>query len=114
MCNQVSTNNERFSVINLCQTSAYQFAGKDIRVNAICPGLIETGMTKSTFDHARQRGTSHKIGQLNPTKRYGVSSEIAHMVAFLASDEATYVNGQAIAIDGGFSASHPVVPGKSF
>ncbi|KAI8349686.1 hypothetical protein BD560DRAFT_410171 [Blakeslea trispora] len=100
------------AVINLCQTSSFQFAGTNIRVNAICPGLIETGMTKETFDYARQRGSAHKIGQLNPTKRYGVASEIAHVVAFLASDEASYVNGQAIAVDGGLSASLPVVPGK--
>ncbi|KAI8991142.1 hypothetical protein BDF20DRAFT_842943 [Mycotypha africana] len=100
------------AVINLCQTSAYQFAGTNIRVNAVCPGLIETGMTKTTFDYARERGTSHKIGQLNPTKRYGIASEIAHVVAFLASDEASYLNGQAIAVDGGLSASLPVVPGK--
>lgn len=70
-------------------------------------------MTKPTFDFARERGTASKIGQLNPTKRYGVASEIAHMVAFLASDEASYVNGQAIAVDGGLSSSHPIVMGRS-
>lgn len=70
-------------------------------------------MTKSTFDYARERGTAGKIGQLNPTKRYGVASEIAHMAAFLASDEASYVNGQAIVVDGGLSASHPVVLNRS-
>lgn len=75
-------------------------------------GLIETGMTKGTFDYARQKGSAHKIGQLNPTKRYGVASEIAHVVAFMASDEASYLNGQAIAVDGGLSASHPIVPGR--
>ncbi|KAI8060901.1 hypothetical protein BC940DRAFT_311109 [Gongronella butleri] len=100
------------AVINLCQTGSFQLAGTDIRVNAVCPGLIETGMTKMTFDFARERGTSHKIGQLNPTKRYGIAAEIAAMVSFLASDEASYVNGQAIAVDGGLSASHPIVPGK--
>ncbi|KAI7898541.1 uncharacterized protein BX663DRAFT_442883 [Cokeromyces recurvatus] len=100
------------AVINLCQTSSFQYAGTNIRINAICPGLIETGMTKATFDYARQKGSANKIGQLNPTRRYGISSEVAHMVAFLASDEASYINGQAIAIDGGLSASHPVVLGK--
>ncbi|KAI7855887.1 hypothetical protein BDC45DRAFT_567846 [Circinella umbellata] len=100
------------AVINLCQTSSFQYAGTDVRVNAMCPGLIETGMTKSTFDYARQKGSAHKIGQLNPTRRYGVAAEIANVVAFLASDEASYVNGQAIAVDGGLSASHPVVPGR--
>ncbi|KAI9318522.1 hypothetical protein BX666DRAFT_2018586 [Dichotomocladium elegans] len=100
------------AVINLCQTSAFQYAGTDVRVNAICPGLIETGMTKSTFDYARSRGSANKIGQLNPTRRYGVAAEIANVVAFLASEEASYVNGQAIAVDGGLSASLPIVPGK--
>ncbi|KAI8647705.1 hypothetical protein BD408DRAFT_104518 [Parasitella parasitica] len=100
------------AVINLCQTSAYQYGGTNVRVNAICPGLIETGMTKGTFDYARQKGSGHKIGQLNPTKRYGIAAEIAHVVAFIASDEASYLNGQAIAVDGGLSASHPIVPGR--
>jgi NAD(P)-dependent dehydrogenase (short-subunit alcohol dehydrogenase family) len=45
----------------------------DIRVNAICPGLIESGMTIGTFDHARQRQTAGKIGQLNPLGRYGIA-----------------------------------------
>ncbi|ORZ01172.1 hypothetical protein BCR43DRAFT_453530 [Syncephalastrum racemosum] len=100
------------AVINLCQTSSFQYAGTDVRVNAILPGLIETGMTKSTFDYARQKGSAHKIGQLNPTRRYGVALEIAAVVSFLASEEASYVNGQAIAVDGGLSASLPVVPGR--
>ncbi|ORZ10860.1 hypothetical protein BCR42DRAFT_422207 [Absidia repens] len=100
------------AVINLCQTGASQLAGTDIRVNAICPGLIETGMTKTTFDFARERGSTHKIGQLNPTKRYGIAAEIAAVVAFVASEEASYVNGQALAVDGGLSSSHPIVPGK--
>ncbi|KAI8391493.1 uncharacterized protein BYT42DRAFT_557054 [Radiomyces spectabilis] len=102
------------AVINLCQVGACQFAGTDIRVNAICPGLIETGMTKMTFDYARNKGTAHKIGQLNPTKRYGVAIEIANVIAFLASDEASYLNGQAIAVDGGLSSSLPIVPGRFF
>jgi NAD(P)-dependent dehydrogenase (short-subunit alcohol dehydrogenase family) len=78
-----------------------------VRVNAICPGLISTGMTKSLFDKARDRGTSDKIGQLNPLQRAGIPEEIAAIALFLASDEASYVNGQAFAVDGGLSSSHP-------
>ncbi|KAI8140748.1 hypothetical protein BJV82DRAFT_622440 [Fennellomyces sp. T-0311] len=100
------------AVINLCQTSAFQYAGTDVRANAICPGIVETGMTVKTFDFAKSRGTSHKIGQLNPLRRYAVPAELANVVAFLASEEASYINGQAIAVDGGLSASHPVVPGR--
>jgi NAD(P)-dependent dehydrogenase (short-subunit alcohol dehydrogenase family) len=57
----------------MAKTSAYQLQKTDIRVNTICPGLIETGMTDLTFEYARQRGTVGKIGQLNPLGRFGVA-----------------------------------------
>jgi NAD(P)-dependent dehydrogenase (short-subunit alcohol dehydrogenase family) len=94
-------------IISLVQTAANSFFGSGVRVNAICPGLIETGMTKPIFDYARERGTVDKIGQLNPLGRFGEPHEIAALAAFLASDEASYINGQAIAVDGGLSATHP-------
>ena len=99
-------------VVSLAQTSANEFYGTGVRVNAIAPGLIETGMTKPIFDGARARGNEDKIGQLNPLTRYGVPDEIAHAGLFLASDDASYVNGQTIAVDGGLSTSHPVVRRK--
>ena len=97
-------------VISLVQTSANEFGGTGIRINAICPGLIETGMTRTIFENARARGSERKIGQLNALRRGGVPMEIAHAALFLASDEASYVNGQALAVDGGLSSSLPVVP----
>lgn len=99
-------------VISLVQTSANEFYGTGVRVNAIAPGLIETGMTKPIFDGARARGNEDKIGQLNPLTRYGMPDEIAHAGLFLASDDASYVNGQTLAVDGGLSTSHPVVRRK--
>jgi NAD(P)-dependent dehydrogenase (short-subunit alcohol dehydrogenase family) len=99
-------------VINFVQTSAYQLSGTGVRINAICPGVIETGMTKPMFDMARERGTEGKIGQLNPLKRAAQPIEAARLALFLLSEEASYVNGQAIAVDGGLSASHPVVLGR--
>ena len=96
-------------VVSIVQTSAYQLYGTGIRINAICPGLIETGMTRPAFDRARTRGTESRIGQINPTKRHGYPIEIAQMACFLLSDRASYVNGQAIPVDGGLSASHPWV-----
>lgn len=94
-------------VISIVQTVAYQLYGEPIRINAICPGLIQTGMTKPVFDVAEERGTMDRIGQVNPTRRFGQPSEIAEMACFLLSDRASYVNGQAIPVDGGLSASHP-------
>ncbi|MGJ4925860.1 SDR family NAD(P)-dependent oxidoreductase [Bradyrhizobium sp. HKCCYLS2038] len=94
-------------VISLVQTTAYSLSGTGVRINAVCPGLIETGMTKPIFDGAKERGTEGKIGQLNPLKRAGQPHEIAAMALFLASDEASYVNGQAFPVDGGLTASMP-------
>lgn len=94
-------------VINLVKVAATQLAGANIRVNAICPGLIETGMTEFIFERARARGQADRIGQLNPLKRGGEPIEIARAALFLASGDSSYVNGQALAVDGGLSASHP-------
>lgn len=99
-------------VISLAQTMSYQLAGTGIRMNAICPGIIETGMTSIMYQAARAKGTDSKIGQLNPLKRGGIADEVARVALFLGSDEASYVNGQAWAIDGGLSSGHPFVPGK--
>lgn len=99
-------------VISLVKTVANQLAGTGVRINAICPGLIETGMTKPLFERARERGTDHKIGQLNPLRRAGRPEEIASVALFLASDDASYVNGIELPVDGGLSSSLPVVPPK--
>lgn len=95
-------------VINLAMVSAQQLSGSNIRVNAICPGLTETGMTKPTFDYARDAGKMEKVGRLNPLRRAAQPEELASVAVFLASGDASYVNGQALAVDGGLSSSHPV------
>jgi NAD(P)-dependent dehydrogenase (short-subunit alcohol dehydrogenase family) len=100
------------AVISLMQTTSYQLNRTGVRCNAICPGLIETGMTAVVFEAARQRGTEKKIGQINPTGRGAVADEVARVALFLGSDEASYVNGQAWAVCGGLSAGHPYVPGR--
>lgn len=95
-------------VISLVQTAAQQLSGSNVRVNAICPGLIETGMTVRAYEYAREHGKEDRIGRLNPLRRGGEPEEIGKVALFLASDDANYVNGQAIAVDGGLSSSHPV------
>ena len=94
-------------VINLVQTAAQQLSGSGVRVNAICPGLIETGMTRPMYDLARAAGKEDRLGQLNPLQRGGEPEEIASAALFLASDESSYVNGTAIVVDGGLASSHP-------
>lgn len=100
------------AVVSLAQTMSYQLSGTGVRVNAICPGVIETGMTEAMYNQARSRGTEKKIGQLNPLRRGAIGDEVARVALFLGSDEASYVNGQAWAVCGGLSAGHPFVPGK--
>jgi len=94
-------------VISLVETAAAQLVGSNVRVNAICPGLIETGMTAPIYQWAKDKGSEKSIGQLNPLQRGGAPDEIARAALFLASDESSYVNGHAMVVDGGLSASHP-------
>lgn len=95
-------------VISLVKLAAQQLSGTGVRVNAVCPGLIETGMTKAIYDGARAVGKEDRIGQLNPLQRGGEPDEIASAVMFLASRAASYVNGHALVVDGGLSTSMPV------
>jgi NAD(P)-dependent dehydrogenase (short-subunit alcohol dehydrogenase family) len=98
------------AVINMVKTAAHDLRGSGVRVNAICPGLIETGMTRPWFDHARARGSEKKLGQFTPLQRAGQPEEIAQAAAYLLSDESSYVNGHALVVDGGLTASLPYHP----
>jgi len=92
-------------VISLVQTAAQQLGGTNIRINALAPGMTETGMTKPVYDHARAIGRT--IGGLTPLGRGGEAEEIARAALFLACDESSYVNGTVLVVDGGLSSSHP-------
>lgn len=93
------------AVINLTQTCACDLGEFNVRVNAVCPGLIETGMTARVFDRARELQKEHKLGSRCELRRYGHPHEIAAAIAFLASDDASYITGQALPVDGGNTAS---------
>ena len=66
-------------VVSLVQTTSFQLTGTGVRVNAVCPGIIETGMTRVMYEMARKKGTQGKIGQLNPLRRGGVGDEVARV-----------------------------------
>jgi 3-oxoacyl-[acyl-carrier protein] reductase len=72
---------------------ALELASRGITVNAIAPGIIDAGMADAVFDRAT-------IEKLVPMKRAGTASEVAALVAFLASDEAAYISGQIVSING--------------
>ena len=85
-------------VVALTATLAAELAPRGIRVNAVVPGLLATGMG-ARLDHrvARQRKGAIPLG------RFGEGAEVAHAVLFLASDEASYIVGQSLAVDGGLA-----------
>jgi len=91
-------------VISLAQKAANELAPQQVRVNAIAPGVIETGMTRALFDNPQTRA---RIGENNPLGRGGSAEEIALAGLYLASDESAYVTGAVIPVDGGLSSSLP-------
>jgi NAD(P)-dependent dehydrogenase (short-subunit alcohol dehydrogenase family) len=89
----------KHGVIGLTKTAALEYAGRHIRVNAVCPGFIETKMTEDTM---RRRGAA--IMAQIPAGRMGQPREIAEMVVWLCSEHASYVTGVAYNVDGGWMA----------
>ena len=83
-------------VAALVQTAALELGPLGITCNAVCPGFIDTDMTRNIPDSARERMVSRI-----PARRSGAPEEIGEMVAFLASDRAAYVNGQIVDVSGG-------------
>ena len=84
-------------VIGFTKSLAYEGAAKGITVNAIAPGFIETEMVKEIPAEVKE-----KIVSRIPMKKYGLTEDIAKLAAFLASDDAKYITGQVINVNGGF------------
>lgn len=89
-------------VIQLTKTAALEYATSNIRVNAICPGMIMTNMIERI---ASDRGeTVKQLSEKEPVKRMGRPEEVAALALFLASDDSSFVTGAAMIVDGGHSA----------
>ncbi|MHA2252255.1 MAG: SDR family oxidoreductase [Candidatus Kariarchaeaceae archaeon] len=92
----------KHGVIGLTKSAALQYANKNIRINAICPGWIQT----PPIDRILERDPAAEKGMLfhQPIGRFGTAEEVAHFVVWLCSDEASFMTGAALPIDGGYTA----------
>ncbi len=89
-------------VVQLTKTAALEYATRGIRVNCVCPGVIDTPMV-DRFTHG-QAEASAAMAAMEPVGRMGTSLEVAQLALYLASDRASFVTGAAIPVDGGFVA----------
>src|SRR6478609_7275650 len=98
----------KHAVIGLTRSAAWECTGTGVRINCVCPGLIDSRMLSAIFQ-GRSGGNAppliEKMIERIPARRLGLASEVASIVAFLASDEASYVSGSAYTVDGGRTAA---------
>jgi meso-butanediol dehydrogenase / (S,S)-butanediol dehydrogenase / diacetyl reductase len=91
------------AIVALTRNMALDCAPRGIRVNCICPGFVETPLIEPILQDA---GRTARLTALHPLGRLGTPQDIANMAAFLASEQASWITGQSIAVDGGLSAGH--------
>ena len=89
------------AILSLTRNMALDYAADKVRVNCLCPGFVNTPLLASLPPERRARLTA-----LHPLGRMGEPEDIAHMALFLISDQASWITGQAIAVDGGFNIGH--------
>jgi len=90
-------------VVNLTKVLALEWAPVNIRVNAVCPAFVDTELTRPMFES--QPAAYQDILSRTPMRRLGTPEEVASAVAYLCSPEASYVNGLAMTVDGGWTAT---------
>lgn len=92
----------KHGVIGITRTAALEYARRGIRVNAVCPGFVETAMV-GVWEELRP-GMLAGVRQFNPMRRLGQPREVAEAIVWLLSDEASFVNGHTLSVDGGVTA----------
>lgn len=103
---RVAYGTSKAAIIHLTKQQAIELGNAGIRVNAVAPGPVETEMAKQVHDETIRRDYFDAI----PLRRYGTTDEIAGAVGYLCSPAASYINGQVLAVDGGFDASGVGLP----
>lgn len=92
----------KHGVVGLTKVLAREYASAGIRINAVCPGMIRTPMTDNLVETMGQESLN-RIVNFNPIQRMGEPVEIANVIAFLLSEEASYVTGSIYSADGGMT-----------
>jgi 3-oxoacyl-[acyl-carrier protein] reductase len=95
---QVNYAAAKAGLLGMTKSLARELAARSIRVNAVAPGFIETEMTSALSETVREKA----LGQV-PAGRFGSAEEVAHLVGFLCCDDASYISGQVVAVDGGMT-----------
>ena len=94
------------AIVNMTRSLAIDFARDGIRVNCVCPGWVDTGFNNPQFEHdsLSEAQIEEQIQRTVPMGRQGLPEEMASVVSFLASEDASYITGQTILVDGGLLA----------
>jgi NAD(P)-dependent dehydrogenase (short-subunit alcohol dehydrogenase family) len=96
--NTLAYSASKHGILGMTKTAALEYASRGIRINAVCPGLTESGMTAGLSQHAE---LAKQLVSLIPMGRMGLSQEIAEAVVWLCDDTSSFVTGQALVVDGG-------------
>ncbi|MFD0861933.1 SDR family NAD(P)-dependent oxidoreductase [Sungkyunkwania multivorans] len=99
--NNLSYSASKFAVVGMTKSAALEYATKNIRVNAVCPGYTESALLEKLL--SVRPDMDQMLKSVIPMKRYGLAEEIAEAVVWLASDNTKFITGQTITLDGGTS-----------